>query len=54
VPVVPGRTYVQPSQIIPVGQFTINNPDGIRAAYRLGVRDGETFLRGAERLARIA
>jgi Patatin-like phospholipase len=54
VPQVTGRTYVQPSQVIPVGQFTINNPEGIRTGYRLGVRDGETFLRGYERLTRFA
>jgi hypothetical protein len=54
VPQVAGRTYVQPSQVIPVGQFTINNPEGIRTGYRLGIRDGETFLRGYERLTRFA
>ncbi|MBS0529950.1 MAG: patatin-like phospholipase family protein [Proteobacteria bacterium] len=42
-PSVRGRTYVQPSRKIGVGQFDITNPDGIRAAYELGVRDGLAF-----------
>ncbi|CAN7499015.1 patatin-like phospholipase family protein [Bosea sp. LjRoot90] len=49
VPQVENRTYVRPSQVIPVSQFTIRNWDGIRFAYELGVRDGEDFLRGTER-----
>ncbi|RXT54895.1 hypothetical protein B6S44_14955 [Bosea sp. Tri-44] len=53
VPQVENRTYVRPSQVIPVSQFTIRNWDGIRFAYELGVRDGEDFLRrmARERLA---
>jgi predicted acylesterase/phospholipase RssA len=46
-PVVAGRTYVQPSQRIGVSQFSITDGDGIDAAYRLGVADGERFLRDA-------
>ncbi|KRE14303.1 hypothetical protein ASE66_13000 [Bosea sp. Root483D1] len=49
VPQVENRTYVRPSQVIPVSQFTIRNWEGIRFAYELGVRDGEDFLRGMER-----
>lgn len=49
VPQVENRTYVRPSQVIPVSQFTIRNWDGIRFAYKLGVRDGEEFLRAMER-----
>ena len=49
VPQVQNRTYVRPSQVIPVSQFTIRNWDGIRFAYELGVRDGEDFLRTMER-----
>jgi predicted acylesterase/phospholipase RssA len=41
----PGRLYVQPSEPVPIGQFDITNPDGIRKAYELGLRDGETFAR---------
>ncbi|MEA2882269.1 MAG: hypothetical protein QOH32_1525 [Bradyrhizobium sp.] len=43
VPQVPRRTYVQPSQKINLSQFDITNPDGIRAAYELGLRDGAAF-----------
>jgi hypothetical protein len=43
VPEVAGRTYVQPSRKIDLSQFDITNPDGIRAAYELGVRDGNAF-----------
>lgn len=49
VPQVMNRTYVRPSQVIPVSQFTIRNWEGIRFAYELGVRDGEDFLRTMER-----
>lgn len=40
---VPGRTYVQPSRRIPVKQFDLTNPDGIRDAYELGRKDGAAF-----------
>jgi hypothetical protein len=43
VPKVAGRTYVQPSRKINLSQFDITNPQGIRAAYELGVRDGDAF-----------
>jgi hypothetical protein len=43
VPGVAGRTYVQPSQKINLSQFDITNPEGIRAAYELGVNDGNAF-----------
>ncbi len=49
VPQVQNRTYVRPSQVIPVSQFTIRNWEGIRFAYELGVKDGEAFLRTMER-----
>jgi hypothetical protein len=38
-----GRSYVQPSRKIDLSQFDITNPEGIRAAYELGVRDGNAF-----------
>jgi predicted acylesterase/phospholipase RssA len=44
-PEVPRRLYVQPSQPIPVGQFDITNPAGIRKAYEMGLADGEAFAR---------
>jgi hypothetical protein len=42
-PSVPGRLYTQPSRRIELSQFDITNPGGIRAAYELGVKDGNTF-----------
>jgi hypothetical protein len=44
-PQVAGRTYVQPSEPVPIGQFDITNPRGIRRAYQMGLRDGEIFAR---------
>jgi len=43
-PVVEGRTYAQPSRAIEVSQFDITSPERIRAAYELGVKDGEAFV----------
>jgi hypothetical protein len=42
-PSVPGRMYTQPSRRIELSQFDITNPDGIKAAYELGVKDGDAF-----------
>lgn len=44
-PHIPGRTYIQPSEPVPIGQFDITNPAGIRRAYEMGLRDGEAFAR---------
>ena len=41
---VEGRTYAQPSRAIEVSQFDITSPERIRAAYELGVKDGEAFV----------
>ncbi len=49
IPMVTGRTYAQPSEKIGVGQFDITNPDGIRAAYELGLKDGDAFAKGLGR-----
>lgn len=43
IPAIKGRTYAQPSRKVDVGQFDIRNPDGIRNAYELGLRDGDAF-----------
>ena len=43
IPEIPGRTYVQPSEPIPISQFDITNAEGFRKAYELGVRDGKAF-----------
>lgn len=44
-PIVPGRTYVQPSVTPPVSQFELTNPGGIRTAYETGLQDGAAFAR---------
>lgn len=43
-PEIAGRTYVQPSEPIPISQFDITNADGFRKAYELGLKDGKTFV----------
>jgi hypothetical protein len=43
IPEIPGRLYVQPSEPIAVKQFDVTNPDGIRHAYELGLKDGAAF-----------
>ena len=48
-PKLASRVYVQPSEKVPVGQFDITNPDGIRHAYELGLRDGDAFARSMGR-----
>lgn len=42
-PEIPGRTYVQPSEPIPISQFDITNAEGFRDAYELGLKDGKAF-----------
>ncbi len=43
----PVRSLAEPTcsrpQKIGIGQFDITNPDGIRAAYELGLKDGDAF-----------
>jgi hypothetical protein len=46
-PDVRGRTYIQPSEPIPIRQFDITNPAGIRKAYDMGLKDGEAFAKRA-------
>ena len=49
-PRVPGRTYVQPSQPLPIDKWDYTSPEGIREAFDLGRRDAETFVRrGSDR-----
>lgn len=48
-PDVKNRLYVQPSETIGVGQFTVTKPEGVRAAFELGLRDGERFAREMRR-----
>ncbi len=47
IPEIAGRTYVQPSQPIPISQFDITNAEGFRQAYELGLRDGKAFAGAA-------
>jgi predicted acylesterase/phospholipase RssA len=49
IPAIKGRTYVQPSRTVDVGQFDIRNPDGIRNAYELGLEDGGAFATSLNR-----
>ncbi len=44
IPPIAGRTYVQPSEPIPIKQFDIRNADGFRQAYELGLKDGKAFV----------
>jgi hypothetical protein len=44
IPQVPGRIYIQPSRRMDVKQFDLRNPDGIRDAYELGLKDGAAFV----------
>lgn len=39
------RLYLQPSQRVPISSWDYTRPDGMTAAYDLGRRDGEAFLR---------
>ncbi len=43
---VEGRTVVRPSVPILTSRFAVTDADAIRAAYELGVRDGEAFAKG--------
>jgi len=46
-PSIPGRTYVQPSQPVPVGAWDYTNDTAVQCAFDLGRRDGETFCAAA-------
>lgn len=50
-PRVPGRTYVGPSEPVPVSAWDYTNPEGLQATFDLGRRDGERFAREARRAA---
>jgi predicted acylesterase/phospholipase RssA len=43
-PNIAGRTYVQPSQPIPVGAWDYTNDAALQSAFDLGRRDGERFV----------
>jgi predicted acylesterase/phospholipase RssA len=44
-PVHRSRCYAQPSVTVPVSSWDYTNPRGLQAAYDLGRRDGERFVR---------
>lgn len=44
-PVHPSRIYAQPSIAVPVSSWDYTNPAGLQAAYDLGRRDGDRFVR---------
>jgi len=48
-PNIPGRTYVQPSQPVPITTWDYANPAALQATFDLGRRDGETFAQALKR-----
>lgn len=48
IPVIPGRTYVQPSRPIGITKWDYTSPGGIQDAYDLGREDGRAFLQGRD------
>ncbi|MBP7738128.1 MAG: patatin-like phospholipase family protein [Spirochaetes bacterium] len=42
---IPGRTYVQPSEPIPITKWDYTSPEGLQTTYDLGRRDGEVFIK---------
>jgi predicted patatin/cPLA2 family phospholipase len=46
IPATETRTVVQPSVPIVTSRFAVTDGEAIRAAYELGLRDGEAFARG--------
>jgi Predicted esterase of the alpha-beta hydrolase superfamily len=44
-PQAPGRTVVSPSEDITVNKFAVGDEAGLRHAFDLGLRDGETFAK---------
>ena len=44
-PKIPGRVYFQPSKTPPISRWDYTDPDGLQAAYDLGCRDADSFLK---------
>ncbi len=44
-PSTPNRTVVSPSEPVTVNNFTIRDPNGLRRAYEIGLKDGERFAK---------
>jgi predicted acylesterase/phospholipase RssA len=45
IPQIPGWTYIQPSEDIPIVKWDYSNPSGLQKAYDLGRKDGEAFVK---------
>lgn len=50
-PQLPGRTYVQPSQPVPIDKWDYTSPERVLRTYDLGRRDGEAFARAHSSIA---
>ena len=42
------RTVVRPSRPVTINKFSVTDADGLKAAYELGLRDGEAFAKQLE------
>lgn len=49
IPDIEGRIYVQPSRDVPVGKWDYTNPRGLQAAFNLGRRDAQEFVKRYKR-----
>ena len=45
IPRVDGRTYVQPSQPVPIATWDYTSPHGVQATFDLGCRDADRFIK---------
>jgi predicted acylesterase/phospholipase RssA len=45
IPKIPGWTYIQPSEDIPIVKWDYSNPSALQKTYDLGRKDGETFAK---------
>jgi predicted acylesterase/phospholipase RssA len=43
-PKIPGRTYVQPSEPVPIAKWDYTSPEKTQQTYDLGRRDGDAFV----------
>lgn len=50
-PRVPGRTYVAPSEPVPIVEWDYTSPELVQKTYDLGRRDGEAFVRARQAAA---
>ncbi len=45
IPRIPGWTYIQPSEDIPIVKWDYSNPSGLQKTYDLGRKDGDAFVK---------